>query len=50
MVLEVRSSNAAARRLHGYGSMGFTEAGVGRGCYPARFGREDAVILSLALR
>lgn len=45
--LEVRPSNAAARRL--YDSMGFAEVGVSRGYYPARTGREDAVILSLAL-
>ena len=45
--LEVRPGNAAARRL--YGSMGFTEVGVSRGYYPARTGREDAVILALAL-
>ena len=45
--LEVRPSNAAARRL--YGSMGFAEVGVSRGYYPARIGREDAMILSLAL-
>ena len=47
VVLEVRPSNAAARRL--YASMGFTEVGVSRGYYPARTGREDAMILSLAL-
>ena len=47
VVLEVRPSNAAARRL--YGTMGFTEVGVSRGYYPARTGREDAMILSLAL-
>ena len=46
VVLEVRPSNAAARRL--YASMGFTEVGVSRGYYPARTGREDAMILSLA--
>ena len=45
--LEVRPSNAAARRL--YDSMGFAEVGVSRGYYPARTGREDAMILSLAL-
>ena len=48
VVLEVRPSNAAARRL--YGSMGFAEAGIRSGYYPARVGREDAVLLSLALR
>ena len=48
LVLEVRPSNAPARRL--YRSMGFTEVGVSSGYYPARVGREDAVLLSLALR
>lgn len=47
LVLEVRPSNAAARRL--YRSMGFAEVGVSRGYYPACTGREDARILSLAL-
>ena len=47
VVLEVRPSNAAARRL--YDSMGFTEVGVSRGYYPARTGREDAMLLALAL-
>ena len=42
-----RPSNAAARRL--YRSMGFAEVGISRGYYPARGGREDAVILALAL-
>ena len=46
--LEVRPSNAAARRL--YGSMGFARVGVSRRYYPARTGREDAIILSLAFR
>ena len=46
--LEVRPSNAAARGL--YGSMGFARVGTSRGYYPARGGREDAMILSLALR
>ena len=47
VVLEVRPSNAAARGL--YESMGFAEVGVSRGYYPARTGREDAMILALAL-
>ena len=47
VVLEVRPSNAAALRL--YRAMGFTEVGVSRGYYPARTGREDAKLLSLAL-
>jgi ribosomal-protein-alanine N-acetyltransferase len=48
VVLEVRPSNTAARRL--YDSMGFTVVGVSRGYYPARTGREDAMLLALALR
>ena len=47
MRLEVRPSNAVARRL--YESLGFSEVGRTRGYYPARTGREDAVILALAL-
>ena len=47
VLLEVRPSNAAARHL--YGSVGFANVGVSRGYYPARTGREDAMILSLAL-
>ena len=45
--LEVRPSNAAARCL--YRSMGFVRVGTSRGYYPAHTGREDAMILSLAL-
>ena len=48
VVLEVRPGNTVARRL--YDSMGFTEVGVSRGYYPARTGREDAMLLALALR
>ena len=47
VLLEVRPGNAAARHL--YGSVGFANVGVSRGYYPARTGREDATILSLAL-
>ena len=47
VLLEVRPGNAVARRL--YGSMGFARVGVSRGYYPARTGREDALILALAL-
>lgn len=46
-LLEVRPSNHAARRL--YEDMGFAEVGVRRRYYPARFGREDALILGRAL-
>ena len=45
--LEVRASNAPALRL--YRSEGFCEIGTRRGYYPARNGREDAVVLALAL-
>ena len=47
VVLEVRPGNAAARRL--YDVTGFAEVGVSRGYYPARTGREDAMLLALAL-
>ena len=45
--LEVRPSNPGARRL--YARRGFKQVGVRRGYYPARHGREDALVLSLAL-
>jgi [ribosomal protein S18]-alanine N-acetyltransferase len=45
--LEVRSSNQTARGL--YAAEGFCEIGTRRGYYPARHGREDAVVLALAL-
>ncbi|MBK1644825.1 ribosomal-protein-alanine N-acetyltransferase [Thiocapsa imhoffii] len=45
--LEVRISNARARAL--YASEGFCEVGVRPGYYPARKGREDAVVLARAL-
>ena len=47
ILLEVRPSNAAGRRL--YGSSGFVEIGVRRGYYPAAVGREDALVLALDL-
>jgi ribosomal-protein-alanine N-acetyltransferase len=47
LFLEVRPSNVAARRL--YARYGFRQAGTRRGYYPARDGREDALVLSLAL-
>lgn len=46
-LLEVRVSNDAAYRL--YTSMGFDEVGVRRNYYPARRGREDAIILACDL-
>ncbi|WP_255211168.1 ribosomal protein S18-alanine N-acetyltransferase [Methylogaea oryzae] len=45
--LEVRPSNKPARRL--YESMGFNEVGLRKGYYPARNGREDALLLALSL-
>jgi len=45
--LEVRVSNQSARGL--YAAEGFCEIGTRRGYYPARNGREDAVVLALAL-
>jgi ribosomal-protein-alanine N-acetyltransferase len=47
LLLEVREGNERARRL--YAARGFAEAGRRRGYYPARGGREDAVVMSLAL-
>jgi ribosomal-protein-alanine N-acetyltransferase len=47
--LEVRASNASARRL--YQSLGYVEQGVRRAYYPAGHSlREDAVLMSLDLR
>ena len=45
--LEVRPSNLAAKAL--YGRFGFQEVAVRPGYYPARWGREDALVLTLAL-
>lgn len=45
--LEVRPSNAAARRL--YADSGFREIAVRRGYYPAAHGREDAILMGLVL-
>ncbi len=45
--LEVRPSNARARSL--YLKRGFVEVGRRRGYYPAVGGREDAVVMRLAL-
>lgn len=46
--LEVRSSNRIALGL--YESTGFNEIGMRRGYYPAKKGREDAVLLALNLQ
>lgn len=43
LLLEVRRSNKAA--LHLYESAGFARLGVRKGYYPARDGREDALVL-----
>jgi ribosomal-protein-alanine N-acetyltransferase len=45
--LEVRPSNLAAKAL--YGRFGFRQVAVRPGYYPAHDGREDALVLSLAL-
>ncbi len=45
--LEVRPSNVAGQRL--YTRFGFRKVGLRRGYYPAAGGREDALVLSLAL-
>ncbi len=45
--LEVRPSNPAAYHL--YISMGFNEVGTRTGYYPAKSGREDAVIMAKEL-
>lgn len=47
MLLEVRPSNGAAIRL--YEEVGFSEVGFRRNYYPARHGREDAIILACDL-
>lgn len=47
LFLEVRTSNAAAIAL--YHSIGFVDMAVRRGYYPARDGREDALIMKKAL-
>ncbi len=45
--LEVRPSNVAALQL--YERFGFAEIGRRRGYYPAAKGREDAIVMRLAL-
>lgn len=47
LLLEVRESNLRAQRL--YASRGFAELGRRRGYYPARGGRENAIVMGLAL-
>jgi [ribosomal protein S18]-alanine N-acetyltransferase len=47
MFLEVRPSNLAARAL--YDSMGFNDFSVRKGYYPAKHGREDAILMGMAI-
>lgn len=47
MLLEVRPTNQDALRL--YGRYGFTRIGLRRGYYPAHGGREDAIVMRIAL-
>jgi len=47
LFLEVRPSNLAAQAL--YTRFGFRRIGLRRGYYPAHSGREDALVLTLAL-
>ena len=47
LFVEVRPSNLAAQAL--YTRFGFRHIGVRRGYYPAHSGREDALVLTLAL-
>ena len=48
MLLEVRPSNAAGRSL--YAKAGFVQLGVRKDYYPAKGGREDALVLGRSLR
>ena len=47
LLLEVRPSNPAAMRL--YQRYGFERIGMRRGYYPAREGREDAIVMRISL-
>ena len=47
MLLEVRPSNTTARRL--YARFGFREISVRRAYYPLGGGREDAILMGIAL-
>jgi ribosomal-protein-alanine N-acetyltransferase len=47
LFLEVRPTNEVGQRL--YAGYGFKQIGVRRGYYPARKGREDALVLALDL-
>jgi ribosomal-protein-alanine N-acetyltransferase len=47
MLLEVRPSNPAALAM--YARYGFLRIGSRRGYYPARDGREDAIVMRVTL-
>jgi ribosomal-protein-alanine N-acetyltransferase len=47
LLLEVRPSNLEAQQL--YRRYGFEAIGVRRAYYPARWGREDAIVMRIAL-
>lgn len=47
ILLEVRPSNVDAQRL--YRTYGFAQIGTRRGYYPAHGGREDAIVMRVAL-
>lgn len=47
MLLEVRPSNRAAQQM--YLRYGFVRIGIRRGYYPARDGREDAIVMRVML-
>jgi ribosomal-protein-alanine N-acetyltransferase len=47
MLLEVRPTNLGA--LHLYGRYGFEQIGMRKGYYPAARGREDAIVMRIAL-
>jgi ribosomal-protein-alanine N-acetyltransferase len=47
MLLEVRPGNTAARNM--YARYGFVRIGIRRDYYPARDGREDAIVMRVSL-
>lgn len=47
LLLEVRPSNHAGRAM--YDRFGFRRIALRRGYYPAKFGREDAIVMGLPL-
>ena len=48
LLLEVRASNDVARQL--YTSLGFQQNGYRKSYYPSPEGREDAILMTLALK